>query len=74
MQRLRTIVGAVPGLGPSSRIIDVGAGTGALVPSLHACGVADILAVDLSQAMLAELAARYTKVGTLGNDLGEWRG
>jgi riboflavin kinase len=40
---------------PPPRIVDVGAGTGCLVPHLRACGVEDILAVDLSEDMLAAL-------------------
>jgi len=34
------------------RALDVGSGTGALVPPLRAAGVADILAVDVSASML----------------------
>ena len=67
---LRHIVAAVPALGPDSRVIDVGAGTGCLVPFLRERGVRDILAVDLSPKMLAALEARYGEPSTLGNDLG----
>ena len=38
---------------------------------MQARGVQDILAVDLSAAMLAEVEKAYVHVGTLGNDLGE---
>lgn len=34
-QKLRRIAEAVLGLGPDSRIIDVGSGTGALIPFLQ---------------------------------------
>lgn len=61
---------AVPGLGPDSRVLDVGSGTGALIPHLHAAGVKDILAVDLSEGMLAGLRQRFNDPGTLGNDPG----
>jgi len=32
-------VAAVPGLGPSSRVLDVGSGTGCLIPHLRGAGV-----------------------------------
>ena len=35
LQNLRTIAGGCAGLGPSSRVIDVGSGTGALIPFLQ---------------------------------------
>ncbi|GBF93935.1 riboflavin kinase [Raphidocelis subcapitata] len=68
--RLAAIAGAVPGLGPDSRVIDAGCGTGCLIPHLQARGVADITAVDLSEAMLAELRARFPSPGGCGNDKG----
>lgn len=69
-KKLERIVGSVPGLGPESRIVDVGSGTGCLIPHMQARGVADILAVDLCSKMLDELTTRYMRVGTLGNELG----
>ena len=77
LQRLQRIAAEAPGLGPSSRVIDVGSGTGCLIPHLQARGVADILAVDLSESMLRELERRYPSAGMLGNNLGEgiaWQG
>ena len=71
-QRLKLIVGSVPALGRNSRVIDVGSGTGCLIPHLEARGVKDILSVDLSEVMLAEVSSRYSKAGTLGNDQGGW--
>ena len=68
--RLAAIVGAVPELGPESRVIDAGCGTGCLLPHLQARGVADITAVDLSDAMLSELRARFPSPGGCGNDKG----
>eukprot|EP00798_Chlamydomonas_sp_ICE-L_P032291 gene32291-16857_t len=67
--KLACIVNSPPDLGPDSRIVDVGSGTGCLIPHMQARGVKDILAVDLSEAMLKELSDRYVTVGTLGNDL-----
>ena len=54
MQRLARIVDAVPDLGPDSRIMDVGSGTGCLIPFFRDRGVQDVLAVDLSSNMLAK--------------------
>lgn len=52
------------------------AGTGALIPHLQKVGVKDILAVDLSEQMLAALKGRYGSGGTLGNEASVrgWRG
>lgn len=74
--RLAAIVAAVPGLGAASRVIDAGCGAGALIPHLRARGVADVVAADLSPAMLAALAARFPPPGPCGNDFGvrAWRG
>eukprot|EP00803_Ostreobium_quekettii_P005762 evm.model.scf_977.2 EVM.evm.TU.scf_977.2 scf_977:34418-42634(-) len=69
-ERLACIVSSVPGLGPGSRVIDVGCGTGCLIPHLRAAGVQDILAVDLSPRMLEELASLFPPPSTLGNDPG----
>ncbi|KAG1657679.1 hypothetical protein FOA52_013773 [Chlamydomonas sp. UWO 241] len=69
-QRLAAVVASVPGLGPSSRVIDVGAGTGCLVPHFLARGVVDVLAVDLCEPMLAELARRHSLVEAGSSKLG----
>mmetsp|Transcript_7828 Transcript_7828/g.23532 ORF Transcript_7828/g.23532 Transcript_7828/m.23532 type:complete len:455 (-) Transcript_7828:3051-4415(-) len=72
-QRLARVVRSVPGLGPSSRVIDIGAGTGCLVPHFRSVGVEDVLAVDLAQPMLDELEKRYSPPGEaakLGNNIG----
>ena len=67
-QRLARIAAAVP-LDASSRVLDVGAGTGCLIPHLQARGVADYLAVDVSAPMLARLAADHApSPSVLGND------
>jgi SAM-dependent methyltransferase len=70
LQRLAEILQLLPGLDGSKRIIDVGSGTGCLIPHLRARGVKDILAVDLSPVMLQQLAARYPPPSTVGNDSG----
>ncbi len=66
-QRLAEFVNAVPGLDGCSRVIDVGSGTGALIPHIQARGVRDILAVDLAPRMLDVVKERYC-VSTLGNE------
>ena len=55
VQRMAQIVEAVPNLGPESRILDVGSGTGCLIPFFRDRGVEDILAVDVSPDMLAKV-------------------
>jgi len=61
----------VPGLGPHSRVLDVGAGTGCLVPHLTAAGVEDYLAVDVAPRMLSRLASDHgATTTTLGNEGG----
>jgi riboflavin kinase len=65
--RLAAVAAAVPSLGPASRVLDVGAGTGALIPHLQRRGVADVLAVDAAPAMVAALAARFGPGELLGN-------
>jgi ubiquinone/menaquinone biosynthesis C-methylase UbiE len=70
VQRLADIVAALPGLGPSSRVLDVGSGTGCLIPHLQARGVRDILAVDVSSAMVQQLQKLYPAPSSCGNDAG----
>jgi riboflavin kinase len=53
--RLARVAQAVPDLGPDSRVLDVGAGTGALIPHLQRRGVYDVLAVEVCPAMLDAL-------------------
>lgn len=65
--RLAAIAAAVSNLSPSSRVLDIGTGTGALIPHIVATGVADILAVDLSPAMLAAFHQAWPPPPALGN-------
>ena len=58
MQRMVQIVESVPDLGPGSRILDVGSGTGCLIPFFRQRGVQDVLAVDLAPDMLAKVCAQ----------------
>lgn len=72
--RLARIASSIPCLGPDSRVLDVGAGDGALIPHLQRLGVQDILAVDICPAMIQALQKRVMdgdilgKATTLGND------
>lgn len=70
VQRLADVIAALPGLGPSSRVLDVGSGTGCLIAHLQARGVQDILAVDVSAAMVQQLQVLYPAPSSCGNDPG----
>jgi len=65
---LAQVAAAVPGLCAASRVLDVGAGTGALIPHLQSRGVSDILALDVCPEMLEEICRRFGSPSTLGND------
>lgn len=70
---LASIAQAVPGLAPGSRVLDVGAGTGALIPHLRARGVQDVLALDVCPEMLDRLRSKLgadATGGELGNEPG----
>lgn len=56
---LAKIVSSIPGLNDRSRVLDVGAGDGALLPHLNGMGVRDILAVDVCPEMLAAIHTKY---------------
>ncbi|KAI3429362.1 hypothetical protein D9Q98_005457 [Chlorella vulgaris] len=66
--KLARVAAGVPGLGAASRVLDAGAGEGALIPHLQALGVQDILAVDVSPTMVEALQQRAGPESTLGND------
>lgn len=72
LQRLAEIVSLLPGLNPSTRLLDVGSGTGCLLPHLQARGVADITAVDLSATMLEQLSKRFPAPSVCGNEPGKF--
>lgn len=68
-EQLKAVAAAIPFLGSSSRILDVGAGDGALIPHLQARGVQDIVAVDVCPAMIEALHKRVgSPPSVLGND------
>ncbi len=51
--------------GPGDTVLDAGCGTGILYPFLTAKGVKDILCVDVSEKMLAELRRKHPAAKTL---------
>ena len=67
-QKLARFVDAASDLGPGSRVLAVGSDSGALILPLQRVGVTDILAVDVSSGMLAELRQRFSDPGSLGNE------
>lgn len=72
--RLSLIASSVPNLTPSTRVLDVGAGDGALIPHLFNAGIHDVLAVDACPAMIGALSARLVQMGrtpaVIGNEPG----
>lgn len=60
-QRLLEIVKAA-GLTASSSVLDVGTGTGVLIPFIKRFSVSEIVGCDLSPAMLEEATARYPDI------------
>lgn len=56
---------------PGGRVLDVGTGTGNLLPYIQACGPDFLMAMDLSTAMLERLKDKHTKtidVRLIGGD------
>lgn len=68
--KLARVASLIPALSPDSRVLDAGAGEGALIPHLQARGVRDVLAVDVSRPMLEALQRRVQTAGSLGNEPG----
>ncbi len=67
-ERLAQIVGAGEITGRDT-VLDVGSGTGILIPLIQACGPKEIYANDLSEAMLASVKSRFPEVRTLLGDI-----
>lgn len=67
--RLASFAKACP-LPPGARVLDVGTGTGALVPHLQAAGAAYVLGVDLSPRMVELARSRFPDLGSAGNTHG----
>lgn len=56
---LQRIIGLIPHLCSASRVLDVGSGSGDIIPYLQSRGVIDILAVDICPEMLAAVDADF---------------
>lgn len=67
-QRLQRIV-AETQLAKDERVLDVGTGTGVLVPYIRNCGVEYIVGCDLSPAMLTVARQRHQNVIFWGGDV-----
>jgi SAM-dependent methyltransferase len=67
-QHLREIVDAA-GIQPGETVLDVGAGTGVLVPLIREQQASRILACDLSEGMLDRLARNHPDVETQPGDI-----
>lgn len=66
---------AATGLGPDSRIVDVGGGASHLVDALVAAGFADVTVLDLSEAALSIARARLptdAPVDWVAGDVRDW--
>jgi ubiquinone/menaquinone biosynthesis C-methylase UbiE len=67
-ERLEQIVAAA-NIQPGETVLDVGSGTGILVPIIRRCRPARIVACDLSENMLAQLQQNYPAVETFSFDV-----
>ncbi len=67
-ERLERIV-ASAGIPAGASVLDVGSGTGIMVPLIRACRPARIFACDLSDAMLERLRENHPDVETLLGDV-----
>lgn len=56
------------GLPRGGRLLDVGTGTGVLIPHYREVGVGEVVGVDLSRAMLRQARARFPKAQFLQAD------
>lgn len=68
LERLGRIV-ALAGLAAGERVLDVGAGTGVLVPFILRSKPSRLVACDLSPGMLARLRQRFPQVETVEGDI-----
>ena len=69
-ERLERIVASAE-IAKGDTVLDVGAGTGVLVPLIQKYGPARLFACDLSEAMLRQLKAHYPYVEAIVSDIRE---
>jgi ubiquinone/menaquinone biosynthesis C-methylase UbiE len=68
MTRLREIVAAAE-LRPGAVVLDVGTGTGVLIPLIQSCQPSAVLACDVAEKMLQRVQDKYPQVRTYHNDI-----
>lgn len=61
LERMERIIAAAA-IRPDETVLDVGTGTGALIPQIRTCRPGRIVACDLSGKMLEQVAERYPEV------------
>jgi SAM-dependent methyltransferase len=69
-ERLEKIVAAA-GIGIGDFVLDVGTGTGILIPLIQGCEPGRIYACDLSHKMLDQLSKNYSGVQTIAADVSD---
>jgi SAM-dependent methyltransferase len=69
-ERLERIVASAE-IAKGNNVLDVGSGTGVLVPLIQKYGPARVFACDLSEAMLRQLKRHYSNVDAIVSDIRE---
>ena len=67
-ERLKQIVGSAE-IAEGEAVLDVGSGTGILVPLIQEYGPGSVYACDLSEAMLEQLRKNHSRVETIVSDV-----
>jgi SAM-dependent methyltransferase len=67
-ERLKQIVAAAE-IAEGETVLDVGSGTGILVPLIQEYGPGNVYACDLSEAMLEQLRKKHSRVETIVSDV-----
>ena len=69
-ERLERLVASAE-IAKGNNVLDVGSGTGVLVPLIQKYGPARVFACDLSEAMLRQLKRHYSNVDAIVSDIRE---